>query len=95
MDLGTKWVAVAHHGLILWESGATGSKIIFKIGPGAQNCLKYIQISTLTKFHDYFLYIVFSRIFLYTLFGVTAGVIFLLLRRGGDGLVDCSSSCAR
>ena len=24
MVLGTKWVAVARHGLILWENGATG-----------------------------------------------------------------------
>ena len=30
MVLGTKWVAVARHGLILWENGATGSRIIIK-----------------------------------------------------------------
>ena len=34
MLLGTKWVGVAHHGLILWENGATGLKIILKCLPG-------------------------------------------------------------
>ena len=28
--LGMKWVAVARHGLILWENGATGPNIILK-----------------------------------------------------------------
>ncbi len=28
--LGTKWVAVARHGLILWENGATELRIILK-----------------------------------------------------------------
>ena len=30
MVSGTKWVAVARHRLILWENGATGSRIITK-----------------------------------------------------------------
>ena len=32
--LGTKWVAVARHGLILWENGATGPRSIIKWVPG-------------------------------------------------------------
>ena len=34
---GLKWVAVARHGLILWENDATGFNIIFKCLPGPEN----------------------------------------------------------
>ncbi len=30
MYFDSKWVAVARHGLILWENGATGLRIILK-----------------------------------------------------------------
>ena len=30
MVSGTKWVTMGRHGLILWENGATGSRIIIK-----------------------------------------------------------------
>ena len=37
MVLGTKWVAVARHGLILWENEATGSRKLSKCLRGLKN----------------------------------------------------------
>ena len=34
---GTNVVAMARHGLILWENGATGLRIIFKCLPGLRD----------------------------------------------------------
>ena len=41
--LGTKWVAVARHGLILWENEATSLRIIFKGLPGLRDTIKKIK----------------------------------------------------
>ena len=43
--LGTKWVAVARHGLILWENEATSLRIIFKGLPGLRDTIKNIKIA--------------------------------------------------
>ena len=43
--LGMKWVAVARHGLVLWENGATGLRIIFKGLPGLRGTIKKIKIA--------------------------------------------------
>ena len=40
MLLGTKWVAMARHGLILWENEATSLGIIFKCLPGLRDVIK-------------------------------------------------------
>ena len=36
---GLKWVAVARHGLILWENDATGSRKVFKYLPGLREAI--------------------------------------------------------
>ncbi len=45
MFFDSKWVAVARHGLILWENGAMGLRIILKylLDPGPRNLFFYIK----------------------------------------------------
>ena len=58
--LGIKWVAVARHGLILWENGATGLRIILKyvfldLGCIADRKLCIANTNMLHKDSDYML----------------------------------------
>ncbi len=45
--LGAKWVAVARHGLILWENEATGSRKVFKYLPGL--CDTILRLNIINK----------------------------------------------
>ena len=60
---GTFGVAVARHGLILWENGATSLRIIFKGLPGLRDTIKKIKIAKIYKNTENSDFPVFSRIF--------------------------------
>ena len=45
MLLGTKWVAMARHGLTLWENEATSLGIIFKCLPGLWDAIENVKIA--------------------------------------------------
>ena len=77
MLLGTKWVAMARHGLILWENEATGSRKVSQYLPGPKDPIKKIKIDKNVENpvkSENLNFPVFFSIFYIPLFGATAGI---------------------
>ena len=51
--MGMKWVAVARHGLILSQDGATSLRNLFKYLPGPRDTIQYQKYKQRYKQKDY------------------------------------------